>query len=162
MKAGLLDSWDRQVAMLDAIAGLVNQENRKAKQDADGWALDFHLAHIHEVRYYWLSHLGKQYIEGIGDALRQEGEEWLPIDDLDEIKHQLQISAAAVRRAMDELLEKRGTIGPYDDPVLFLQHMVWHEGYHFALMRMALRVAGQEPTEEWEDAQIWGRWRNYG
>jgi hypothetical protein len=37
--------------------------------------------------------------------------------------------------------------------------MVWHEGYHAGLILLALRNAGQEPTEEWDEYNIWALWR---
>ena len=43
--------------------------------------------------------------------------------------------------------------------VLFLQHMVWHDGWHVGLIFLALRLNGQEPPEEWEEPNVWGQWR---
>lgn len=47
----ILASWDRQVKILENVAGLVTEENRKALPSPDGWPLDRHLCHIQEVRY---------------------------------------------------------------------------------------------------------------
>jgi hypothetical protein len=30
----------------------------------------------------------------------------------------------------------------YDHPILLLQHMLWHEGYHHGQIKLALKLAG--------------------
>jgi len=30
----------------------------------------------------------------------------------------------------------------YDHPLLYLQHMIWHEGYHHGQIKLALKVMG--------------------
>jgi len=30
----------------------------------------------------------------------------------------------------------------YDHPVLLLQHMLWHEGYHHGQIKLALKISG--------------------
>jgi hypothetical protein len=37
--------------------------------------------------------------------------------------------------------------------------MIWHEGWHVGLIFLALRLAGEEPKQEWEEANVWGEWR---
>jgi hypothetical protein len=36
----------------------------------------------------------------------------------------------------------------YDHPILLLQHMLWHEGYHHGQMKLALKLAGRPLTDE--------------
>ena len=159
----LLDSWDRQCAIIDDLAELVTEENRKHKPSHDGMSLDMQLCHIHETRYYWLSQVSQEAADEVPSAVKQVGDDWLPLDNLDDIRKLLRISSHAIRQITQEHIEKEtAPLGPYDHPALFLQHMVWHEGYHAALILLGLRLAGCEPDEEWEDQHIWGRWRNYG
>jgi hypothetical protein len=35
-----------------------------------------------------------------------------------------------------------------DHPILLLQHMLWHEGYHHGRMKLALEVAGRPMTDK--------------
>lgn len=156
--AALLDSWDRQCRIVDAVASRVDENNRKAKPSEDGWPLDHQLAHIHLVRHFWLSKVAPERANALEDSF-VDG--WTtPIDDLPKIKALLKTSAAAVRGAVEELIKKgMEPVGGYDNPVLFLQHMIWHEGWHVGLIFLALRLAGQEPGEEWEEANVWGEWR---
>lgn len=154
----ILSSWDRQARIVDAIAGLVTEANRMAKPSEDGWSLDHQLAHIHLVRRYWLSQVAPERAKTLPNTF-VDG--WTtPIADLDAIKAALAASTPAIRAAMEEALAGEGApVGGYDHPVLFLQHMIWHEGWHVGLMLLALRLAGHEPAEEWEEANVWGEWR---
>lgn len=152
----LLESWDRQCQILNAVGSLVDESNRGVKPSEDGWPLDHQLAHVHEVRREWLSKIApeRELPSAFTDGWRT------PISDLDEIKRLLGESATAVREGVrDRLTDGTGEIGGYDHPVLFLQHMVWHEGWHVGLIMLALRLNGQEPAPEWEENHIWGRWR---
>lgn len=154
----LLDSWDRQCRIVKSVASRVDESNRDAKPSEDGWPLDHQLAHIHLVRRYWLSQVAPERGEALGKSF---ADGWTtPIRDLALIKSLLDDSAKAVREAVVEHLQKgTGSVGGYDNPVLFLQHMIWHEGWHVGLIFLGLRLAGQEPPEEWEDAHVWGEWR---
>lgn len=154
----LLDSWDRQCRIVSSVASLVDEANRSVRPSPDGWPLDAQLAHIHQVRRYWLSRFSPKHAEGLGRVFKDGWEN--PIDDLGAIKSELDRSAKAVRDAVAEGIEAGGApAGGYDHPVIFLQHMVWHEGWHVGLLMLGLRVAGQEPPEEWEEPNVWGQWR---
>ena len=154
----LLDSWDRQAKIVNAVVGLVNESNRKAKPSPDGWPLDYHLAHIHAVRQEWLSHLSKSRSEGFKEAFTDG---WTtPIESLDEIRELLKESGIAVRESVaDKIASGCGSCGGYDNPVLYLQHMVWHEGWHVGLILLGLRLVDQAPSDEWEEENVWGQWR---
>ncbi|MGA2096413.1 MAG: DinB family protein [Candidatus Acidiferrum sp.] len=36
----------------------------------------------------------------------------------------------------------------YDHAILFLQHMIWHEGYHQGQIKLALNLAGRAVGDE--------------
>ena len=154
----LLDSWDRQCRIVEAVASRIDEGNRNVKPSEDGRPLYHQLAHIHLVRRYWLSQVSPERGKALPETF-VDG--WTtPIQDLDAIKASLKESAVAIREGMRELLTNgTGAIGGYDNPVLFLQHMVWHEGWHVGLIFLGLRLNGQEPPEEWEEANVWGEWR---
>ena len=44
------------------------------------------------------------------------------------------------------------------DPILMLQHMVWHEGYHHGQIKLALKVAGRPLTDTRVGRGTWGIW----
>lgn len=125
----LLDSWDRQCRIVEAVCTLIDEANRKAKPSEDGMALDAQLAHMHNTRKFWLSQVAPEHAAGLGSSYADR--EGTPIADLDAIKSNLHASGLAIREAVREGLEQGG--GPmasehvtYDNPVLLLQHMVWH------------------------------------
>ncbi len=148
--------------MVNAVAGLVDEDNRHAKPSVDGWGLDAQLAHIHGVRRFFLSQVAPEQSAQLKSAYADS--EGTPIQDLEAIKSHLHASHLAVREAVSQAMAGGGGAMKsenvtYDNPVLLLQHMVWHEGWHVGLMILALRLNGQEPPEEWEEPNIWGRWR---
>ncbi len=157
--SALLESFVRQARMVDSLAGLMTEGNRHAKTDPEGWSLDYHLCHIHEVRYWWLQNVSPEDAGVLRDVF--DGETEQPIESLDEIRACLQHSAQIVHDVAARLISD-GTqrVGSYDHPVFFLQHMLWHDGYHYGLANLCLRLAGEAPSEEWEELNVWGKWRD--
>jgi len=155
----LLDSWDRQCLIVKSVADLVDDKNRLEKPSDDGWPLFEQLAHVHNTRRFWLKELDGDRAKALDQLFQTDG--WAdPVDDLPRIKAALADSATAIRETVAAAIaEGRTKCGGYDNPILFLQHMVWHEGWHVGLIMLALRQAGQEPSEEWQEANIWGHWR---
>jgi uncharacterized damage-inducible protein DinB len=158
----LLESWDRQCRIVDAVASRIDASNRHAKPSEDGWPLDQHLAHMHGVRRFFLRQVAPEHAAALETAYADD--EGTPIADLDAIREHLKASGEAVREAVREGMEKgcgpmSGGNVTYDNPVLLMQHMVWHDGWHVGLIFLGLRLAGQEPPEEWDEPNVWGRWR---
>lgn len=154
----LLDSWDRQCRIVTSVASRIDESNRSLKPSEDGWPLDRQLAHMHNVRHFFLKNIDPERAKTVGDSFVDGWQ--TPISDLAQIKALLDESAVAVREAVrDALKDGVKKVGWYDNAVLYLQHMVWHEGWHVGLIMLALRSNGQEPPEEWEEANIWGEWR---
>jgi uncharacterized damage-inducible protein DinB len=162
LSQALLDSWDRQCRIVDNLAAAMSPELLQTKPDPEGWTVAHHLAHIHTTRRYWHM-LAAGLEQPVGPSLFTvvSDEEWVPSSDIDEIRGRLAESGSLVRSWVAEQIEA-GTqrTGNYEHPVLYLQHMVWHEGWHAALLMLAMRRAGQEPSEEWECANIWNLWRD--
>lgn len=158
----LLDSWDRQCTIVDNVCTLIDESNRHVKPSEDGWPLDKQLAHMHRVRKFFLAQVAPEHAAALGDSYADEI--GTPIADLEQIKQNLSESGVAVRTAVSEALAKgvNPMVGPnvtYDNPVLLLQHMVWHDGWHVGLIFLGLRLNGQEPPEEWDEPNVWGLWR---
>lgn len=158
----LLDSWDRQCRIIDAVVTRIDEGNRKAKPSEDGMSLDAQLAHMHSTRKYFLSEVAPEQAAGLASAYADR--QGTPVADLQAIKDCLNASGIAIRNAVADGFAKGG--GPlkgehavYDNPILLMQHMVWHEGWHIGLIFLALRLNGQEPPEEWEEPNVWGQWR---
>lgn len=158
----LIDSWDRQCRIVAAVCSLIDESNRHVKPSDDGMALDAQLAHMHSTRKFFLSQVAPEHAAGLPRSYSDD--QGTPLADLDAIKNCLVASGLAVRAAVAERLDRgvdpmAGGNVTYDNPVLFLQHMVWHDGWHVGLIFLALRLNGQEPPEEWEEPNVWGEWR---
>lgn len=157
----ILGSWDRQAQIIDNLFDIVTEDLKTVRPSPDGMPVFEQFAHIHNTRRFWLSQTDPSFLEGYGRSYKQVSEDdWQPLDDLCELRGLLRASARAVREATEKAVSDGKTqFGGYDHPVYFLQHMIWHEGYHFSLVTLALRLAGAEPSEEWEEANVWGLWR---
>ena len=158
----LLESWDRQCRIVEAVTSLINDSNRHAKPSEDGMALDGQLAHMHNTRKFFLKQVAPELAAPLGRSYSDD--QGTPIADLDELKKMLKASGEAVGAAVRKGIESGN--GPmvsehvtYDNPVLLMQHMVWHDGWHVGLIFLALRLNGEEPPEEWEEPNVWGQWR---
>jgi uncharacterized damage-inducible protein DinB len=46
----------------------------------------------------------------------------------------------------------------YDHPVLLLQHMIWHEGYHHGQIKLALKAAGHPISNTEAGPLTWRVW----
>jgi uncharacterized damage-inducible protein DinB len=87
--------------------------------------------HMHFVRLIFLS-------EDAPDlAMEAPQREWVKELEVDRLAEELGRSAAAVRNAVRTLIASgRQTNVHYDHPLLFLQHMIWHEGYHHGQIKL--------------------------
>jgi uncharacterized damage-inducible protein DinB len=158
--AALLDSWDRQARIVAKVAELVTESNKDVRPGTDSWPLFHHLAHLHRVRVFHMQELDPVRAASMPIALRNGWED--PVEDLDAIRQMLAESAVAVRElTATAIAEERMPCGDYENPILFLQHQIWHEGWHVGIIILGLRLAGEEPPEEWEDTQIWGEFRKF-
>ena len=46
----------------------------------------------------------------------------------------------------------------YDHPILLLQHMIWHEGYHHGQIKLALKISGRPMSDETAGPLTWQVW----
>src|SRR5438105_12941069 len=100
----LLDSWDRQCRIVEAVASLVDETNRHVKPSEDGMPLDGQLAHMHNTRKFWLSQVAPERAASLGRAYADD--QGTPIADLNAIKSYLKASGEAVRDVVYEGIEK--------------------------------------------------------
>jgi hypothetical protein len=70
-------------------------------------------------------------------------------------------SVKVVRDAVKGRLEAGGDMDLHDDhPILLLQHMVWHEGYHHGQIKLALKLIGRTITDDKAGPGTWRVWMN--
>jgi uncharacterized damage-inducible protein DinB len=111
-------------------------------------------AHVHYVRLVFVS-------EDVPEFAPDLPEEWKAERDCDRMANMLNDSAKAVRDAVKRKVEAGQPMNQhYDHPILFLQHMIWHEGYHHGQIKLALKLAGHPITNKVAGPVTWRVWMN--
>jgi uncharacterized damage-inducible protein DinB len=68
-------------------------------------------------------------------------------------------SALAVSEAVRDRLTSGCAMNQhYDHPLLMLQHLIWHEGYHHGQIKLALKLAGRPLLDDNAGPVTWGVW----
>lgn len=147
-----LESWDRNNAILVGLLRALPGEALGARS-ADGRPTVAQLFnHIHYVRLAFVQ-------ENASDFAKELPEEWLDDRDADRIAERLKESATVVRDAVRSKLESGDAMERhFDHPILFIQMMIWHEGYHHGQMKLALKLAGQALPDAEAGPVSWGIW----
>jgi len=149
----LLDSWDRNnTILLNLLRGLPDGGlEARAMEGSPSVAEMF--THIHFVRLVFVSEDAPEF------ARELPKEEWATERDRGRIAQMLNNSAMAVRDAVKSRVETDREMNlHYDHPILLLQHMLWHEGYHHGQMKLALKMAGRPMTDKEAGPVTWGVW----
>jgi uncharacterized damage-inducible protein DinB len=159
----LIDSYNRNnTILLNLLNGLPEGGlEAKAMEGSPSVAVQF--SHIHQTRLGWLSLTAPKFGENLTSLFRQEGKKRIPEYDKESVASALNASAKAIGEAVKNRLETgqamKGENVTYDHPILLLQHMLWHEGYHVGQMKLALKTIGFVMSEEEEEKNIWSVWR---
>jgi len=147
----LLDSWDRNNTILVNLLRLVPEGGMTLRATEGSPTIGRLFSHVHAVRLGFLSGDAPAFAR----AVPEEADETDPA----RLEPMLNDSAGAVRDAVRALIESgQDTKLRYDHPLLFLQHMIWHEGYHHGQIKLALKLAGQTITDKDAGRGTWGVW----
>jgi uncharacterized damage-inducible protein DinB len=151
----LLDSWDRNNRILINLLHALPQGGLDVRAMPDSPSVGELFGHIHYVRLIFV------FEDACEFAKEVPAEEWTVERDLDRMAQLLNQSAQAVRDAVKDKVES-GQDMPlhYDHPILLLQHMLWHEGYHHGQIKLALKLAGLPITNEVAGPISWRVWMN--
>jgi uncharacterized damage-inducible protein DinB len=88
-------------------------------------------------------------------------QEWVVERDPARIAQMLNQSAKVLRDAVQSRVEARRDMDlHYDHPILLLQHMVWHEGYHHGQIKLVLKLTGRPITDDEAGPLTWDIWMN--
>jgi uncharacterized damage-inducible protein DinB len=149
----LLDSWDRNNTILVNLLHAVPEGGLEARAMEGSPSVAEMFTHMHYVRLIFLS----EDVPELASPLPEQ--EWREERDPDRIAAMLNESARAVREAVKDRVETgREMKEHYDHPILFLQHMVWHEGYHHGQIKLALKAAGKPMDDEEIGPVTWDVW----
>jgi len=149
----LLDSWDRNNTILVNLLRALPEGGLEARPMEGSPSVAELLTHIHYVRLVFVSEDAPEFAGTLPD------EEWAAERDPARIAQMLNESATTLRNAVKGRLEAgRNMDLHYDHPILMLQHMLWHEGYHHGQIKLALKLAGRPITNEVAGPITWGVW----
>jgi len=151
--AALLDSWDRNNTILLNLLRALPEGGLEARAMEGSPSIAELLTHIHYVRLVFVF---EDAPELAGDVPE---EEWGGERDPGRLAERLADSAKVVRDAVKGRVEAGREMNlHYDHPILLLQHMIWHEGYHHGQMKLALKAAGLPLADEVAGPITWGVW----
>jgi len=151
----LLDSWDRNNTILINLLRALPEGGLEARAMEGSPSIAELFMHIHYVRLVFVSEDAPEFAKRLPET------EWMAERDPGRIAAMLNESAEAVREAVKGRVEAgRNMDLHYDHPILLLQHMVWHEGYHHGQIKLALKLTGRPMTDDEAGPVTWGVWMN--
>jgi len=151
----LLDSWDRSNIILLNLLRALSEGDLQARASEGGPSIAQLFTHIHYVRLVFVLEDAPEFARDLPEK------EWSVERDRDRVAQMLNESARAVRDAVKSRVESgRDMELHYDHPVLMLQHMLWHEGYHHGQIKLALKVAGRPMSDDKAGPLTWRVWLN--
>jgi uncharacterized damage-inducible protein DinB len=126
----LLDSRDRNNTILLNLLRAMPDGGLEARAMEGSPSVAELFTHIHYVRLVFVFEDAPEF------GINLPEKEWVAEHDPGHIAQMLNDSAKAVRDAVKSRVEAGREMNlHYDHPILLLQHMLWHEGYHHGQMK---------------------------
>jgi uncharacterized damage-inducible protein DinB len=146
----LLDSWERNNTILVNLLRILPEGGLEARAMEGSPSVAEMFTHIHYVRLVFVSEDAPEF------ATDLPKEEWKAERDAARFAAMLNDSVKVVRDAVKGRLEAGRDMGlHYDHPILLLQHMIWHEGYHHGQIKLALKLIGRPITDDRAGPGTW-------
>jgi uncharacterized damage-inducible protein DinB len=151
----ILDSWDRNNTILVNLAGAIPASSLDIRPMDGSPSIRELFAHMHYVRLVFVEEDAPEFSRPRPEA------EWHGGHDRERLTRMLNESAAVVRDAVKSRVESgRAMEVHYDHPILMLQHLIWHEGYHHGQIKLALKLAGAPLDNKAAGPISWRVWMN--
>jgi len=149
----LLDSWDRNNTILVNLLRVLPEGGLEARAMEGSPSVAELFTHIHYVRLVFVFEDAPEFASSV------PAEEWVAERDPGRIAQMLNDSAKVVRDAVEGRVKAGREMNQhYDHPILLLQHMLWHEGYHHGQIKLALKLAGRPIPNAQAGPVTWGVW----
>ena len=149
----LLDSWDRNNTILVNLLRALPEGGLETRAMESSPSIAGLFTHIHYVRLVFVFEDAPEFARNLPE------EEWGVERDPGRIVKMLNDSAKVVRDAVKGRVEAAQDMNlHYDHPILLLQHMLWHEGYHHGQMKLALKLTGRPMNDKEAGPVTWGVW----
>jgi uncharacterized damage-inducible protein DinB len=151
----LLDSWDRNNAILLNLLRILPERGLEARAMEDSPSVSEMFTHVHHERMVSVFEEAPEFAGNLPE------EEWAVERDPGRIAQMLNDSAKRVRDAVKSRVETGREMNlNFDHPILLLQLLIFHEGYHHGQIKLALKAAGHPVTDDEAGPVTWGIWRH--
>jgi len=148
-----LDSWERNNTILVNLLRALPEGGLDARALEDSPPVAKLFTHIHYVRLALVEEDAPEFARELPE------EEWRDERDRARLAGMLNESALVVRKAVRSRLQAgRAMDVHYDHPILLIQHLLWHEGYHHGQIKLALKAAGRPIPDEEAGPITWSVW----
>ena len=149
----LLDSWDRNNIITVNLLRSVPEGTMDLTPGDGSPSIAQLFMHMHYVRLIFVEEDAPEF------ARETPKGEWSVERERDRLITMLNDSAAAVRDAVRNRIElDREMLRHYDHPLLMLQHLIWHEGYHHGQIKLTLKMAGRPFEDDKIVPLTWSVW----
>lgn len=149
----LLNSWDRNNIILLGLLSVLPRCGLEIKAADGGPSIAELFTHMHYVRLVFVQEDAPEF------ATELPEKEWAMERNPERIAQMLDESAKVVRETVKKKVETGSAMNlHYDHPILFLQHMIWHEGYHHGQIKLALKLAGHPIDNRVAGPVTWRVW----
>ncbi|HEV8364367.1 MAG TPA: DinB family protein [Gemmatimonadaceae bacterium] len=149
----LLDSWDKNNSILVNLLNAIPEGALDITPMEGSPSIAQLFRHMHYVRLVFVHEDAPEFLPNAPEN------EWVAEADRGRLTQMLNDSARVVRDAVKGRLEAgRHMDLHYEHPILLLQHMIWHEGYHHGQMKLALKLAGRPLTDDVAGPLTWDVW----
>jgi uncharacterized damage-inducible protein DinB len=149
----LLDSWDRNNTILVNLLRALQDGSLDVTPITGSPSIAELFTHMHYVRLVFVAEDAPELARPVPIG------QWVAEPDRDRMARMLNESAVAVRDAVKSRIDAgRDMDLHYDHPILMLQHLIWHEGYHHGQIKLALKLAGRPLTDEEAGRVTWDIW----
>ena len=153
----LLDSWDRNNTILVNLLRVLPPGALEVRAAQGSPSVAQMFTHMHYCRLILISEDAPELAPNLPKDLPEE--EWSAERDPNRIAQMLNDSAKAVREVAKAKIESSDEMKVhYDHPILFLQHLIWHEGYHHGQIKLALKLAGHPIDDDLAGPVTWHIW----
>jgi uncharacterized damage-inducible protein DinB len=139
----LEDSWLRNNRMLVNLLRAVPAELLDHRMLQDGFSIAGMFVHMDFCRRYLVKKNAPE------SAVPELPDGWRDQRDPERIELLLEESAKLVPQAVaGRLASGRAMEVHYDHPILLIQQLIWHEGYHHGQIKAALKLAGRPLNDD--------------
>jgi uncharacterized damage-inducible protein DinB len=158
----LLDSWDRNNTIMVGLLRALPTGGLEAKASSSSPSVAALFSHICYLRLALVCESDPQFAAKHPEIVPRDANEWLEEHDwgrtTDNLNHSAKVLRDAVRHWVETGQSLKTASPGYEHPILLLQHMIWHEGYHVGQIKLALKLTGHPMTDEQAGAVTWNVW----